>query len=116
MSLERFLDTLTNLGLTLAEAQTYVFLAKKGPHRQKELACALGLTKQQTHSALRGLHAKGMVKVTREPTFQFSAISIEKMLDLMMKAKMEQARDVQANRSEFLSMWRSMILKKPANN
>jgi sugar-specific transcriptional regulator TrmB len=115
MSLERMLDTLVSLGLTQTEAQTYVFLAKKGPQNGKELANALKLAKQQLHSSLKSLQAKGIVNATRERTTQYSAVSLEKVLDLFMKAKIEQAKAFQASKEELLATWRSMIEKSSSN-
>ena len=115
MSLERMLDTLVSLGLTRTEAQAYIFLAKMGPHRGKELANALKLTKQQLHSSLKSLQAKGIVNATRERTTQYFAISLEKALDLFMNAKIEQAKTFQANKEELLASWRSIIEKSSSN-
>jgi sugar-specific transcriptional regulator TrmB len=109
MSIERMLDTLVSLGLTRTEAQAYVFLAKKGPRKGKDLANALKLTKQQLYSTLKSLRVKGMVNHTRERTAQFSAVSLEKVLDLFMKAATEQAKALQASKKELLSSWRSML-------
>jgi sugar-specific transcriptional regulator TrmB len=109
------LDTLVSLGLTQTEAQAYVFLAKKGPHNGKELANALKLTKQQLCCSLKSLRAKGMVNATRERPTQFSAVSLEKVLELSMKATIEKAKALQASRKELLSTWRSMI-EKESNN
>ena len=115
MSLERMLDTLVRLGLTLTEAQAYVFLAKNGPHKGKELANTLRITKQQLYRSLRRLRAKGMVKATSQRPAQFSAVSLEKVLELSMKATIEKAKALQASRKELLSTWRSMI-EKESNN
>ncbi len=109
------LDTLVSLGLTRTEAQAYIFLAKKGPHREKELANALKLTKQQLHSSLKNLQAREIVNATRERPAQYSVISLEKVLDLFMKAKMEQAKAFQTSKEELLASWRS-IIKKEHNN
>ena len=115
MSMERMLDTLVSLGLTRTEAQVYIFLAKKGPHREKELANALKLTKQQFHSSLKNLIAKGIVNATRERTTRYSAVSLAKVLDNFTKTKMEQAKAFQANKEELLTSWQS-IIKKEHNN
>ncbi len=108
------LDTLASLGLTRTEAQAYIFLAKKGPQREKEVANALKLTKQQLHSSLKNLQARGIVNATCERPAQYSVISLEKVLDLFMKAKMEQAKAFQASKEELLASWQSLIKKKQA--
>lgn len=109
MSLERMLDTLVSLGLTPAEAQTYVFLAKKGPHTRKELANILGLTEHQLRKSLERLRTKGIINVTCERHTLFSAVSIEKMLDLFMESTIAKAKAFQENKDDLLSNWRSMI-------
>ena len=115
MSLERMLDTLVSLGLTRTEAQAYIFLAKMGPHRGKELANALKLTEQQLHSSLKSLQAKGIVNAILERPARFSAVSLERVLDQFMKTKKEQAKALQASREELLSKWRSMLEKDSSN-
>jgi|WetSurMetagenome_2_1015567.scaffolds.fasta_scaffold01135_3 sugar-specific transcriptional regulator TrmB len=109
------LDTLVSLGLTRTEAQAYIFLAKRGPHREKELANALKRTTQQLHSSLKNLQAKGIVNATRERTTRYSAVSLEKVLDIFMNAKVEQAKAFQASKEELLASWRS-IIKKSSNS
>ena len=116
LSLERALDTLMSLGLTQTEAQAYVFLAKRGPHNGKELANALRITKQQLYRSLRKLRAKGMVNASPQRPAQFSAVSLQKVLELFLKAKMEQAKALRASRKELLSTWRSMNEKDSANS
>jgi sugar-specific transcriptional regulator TrmB len=109
MSLERMLDTLESLGFTLAEAQTYVFLAKKGPCTRKELANVLGLTEHQLRPTLESLRTKGIANATCERNTLFSVVSIEKVLDIFMEATLKKAKAFQTNRDELLSNWRSMI-------
>jgi sugar-specific transcriptional regulator TrmB len=116
LSLERALDTLVSLGLTQTDAQVYVFLAKKGSQREKDLADALKLTKHQLCRSLENLEAKGMVNATLEPTARLTAVPLEKVLDFFMKVATEQAKALQASRKELLSNWRSMIEKDSSNS
>ena len=116
MSLERVLDTLVSLGLTRMDAEVYVLLAKKGPHNATDIISALGIYKQQFYNSLRSLKAKGIISATPNRPIQYSAISIEKLLDELMKAKMEQTKALQASKNELLSNWRSMIEKESANS
>ena len=103
LSLERVLDTLVGLGLTRIEAQTRVFLAKKGPHGRKDLTNALKLTKQQLHRCLKNLQNKGFVNSTLERHVIFSAVPLEKVLDNFIKAKVEEAQRIRQNKEDFLS-------------
>jgi sugar-specific transcriptional regulator TrmB len=114
--LERVLDTLVSLGLTRLDAEVYVFLAKKGPHKATDIISALGIYRQQFYNSLRSLKAKGIVNASPERSILYSAISIERVLDEFMKAKMEQTKALQASREELLSTWRSMVKKDSANS
>jgi sugar-specific transcriptional regulator TrmB len=105
-----------SLGLTQTDAQVYVFLAKRGPHNEKDLADALKLTKHQLCRSLENLEIKGMVNATLEPTARFTAVPLEKVVDIFMKAATEQAKALQASRKELLSTWRSMNEKDSANS
>jgi sugar-specific transcriptional regulator TrmB len=116
LSLELALKALKSLGLKELDAQVYVYLAKKGTHGEKDLANALKLTKQQLYCSLESLKAKGMVSVTIEHPVRFCAISLEKVLDLLMKTMMEQAKALQANKEELLYTWHSMIEQDSANS
>jgi sugar-specific transcriptional regulator TrmB len=110
------LDTLVSLGLTRLDAEVYVFLAKKGPHKATDIISALGIYRQQFYNSLRSLKAKGIVNASPERSILYSAISIERVLDEFMKAKMEQTKALQASREELLSTWRSMVKKDSANS
>jgi sugar-specific transcriptional regulator TrmB len=109
LSIKRALKTLKSLGLTETEAQVYVFLAKKGPHNEDELAFSLKTSKDQVCTTLEMLVAKQMVLTNPELSVKYSAIALEKILDQFMKARKKQAKALRASRSELLSIWRSMM-------
>ena len=116
MSREWVLRTLVSLGLSEAEAEVYFFLAQTGPVKGRDIAKELKLYKQQVYRSLKKLRAKGMVNATSEHPARFSAVSLEKVLEQFMKAKMGQAKVLQASKEELLSNWRSMFETNSANS
>lgn len=108
MSLERVLKILENFGLAKTDAKVYVYLAKKGPKRKKELTDEFKLTDQQLYASLKNLLGKGVVIASVEKFALFSALDFERVLDLFVKANMEQAQAVKENKEEILANWRSM--------
>ena len=98
------------------DAQVYVYLAKKGPHEEKDIANALKITKRQLCFSLESLMSKGMVSTAPEPSVKYSATALEKVLAQIMKTRKEQAEALQASRDELLSTWRSMIEKDSENS
>ena len=108
MSLERVLKTLEGLGLSRTDAEVYVYLAKKGPKNGRELADALQVTKQQLYPSLKNLRSKGVVTVSLERPALFSAVAFEKVVDLLIAIKVEQAKAIQETKKELLASWRSV--------
>jgi sugar-specific transcriptional regulator TrmB len=108
MSLERIIKTLEGFGLKRIDAEVYVYLAKKGPLKTEEIATALKLSKQKVYHILKNLQNKGMVTASLQIPSLFSAIAFEKVLDMLVKADLEQAQAIKETKKELLSSWRSM--------
>jgi sugar-specific transcriptional regulator TrmB len=111
LSLERVLDTLTSFGLKRIDAQVYVFLAKKGPHKGRDLSNALELPKQRLYPCLNCLKHKKLINSTPNRPATFSAVPLEEALDLLAKAKLEEAQRTQQNTDKALFDWQSMLRK-----
>jgi sugar-specific transcriptional regulator TrmB len=108
LSLERVLKTLEGIGLSRMDAEVYVYLAKKGPKKGHELADALQVTKQQLYPSLKNLKNKGIITASLERPALFSAVSFEKVVDLLIAIKVEQAKAIKETKKELLDSWRSI--------
>jgi sugar-specific transcriptional regulator TrmB len=108
LSFELLIETLVGFGFKPTDAQVYIFLAKKGPQRGKDLVNSLKITKQQLYPSLKNLKEIGIVNSTHERPAVFSAVSIEEVLDALIKARMEEIQHMIQNKEELLSSWRSM--------
>jgi sugar-specific transcriptional regulator TrmB len=115
LSLKRVLETLEGFGLSQSDAKVYVFLAKKGPHTEKNLSNVVNMPKHQLYQCLRNLRNRGIVSVTPERPATFSAVSFEEALDLLVKAKLKEVQRSQQSIHEALSDWQSMFKKKGVN-
>jgi sugar-specific transcriptional regulator TrmB len=109
MSREWIIRTLVGIGLKRTDAQVYVFLAKTGPQKARNIASQMGMYKQQLYRSLKTLKSKGMVNATFERPACFSAVSLEKVLDQFIKARKEEAQRIEQNKSEILFSWQSML-------
>lgn len=110
MSLKRVLETLANLGLKRSDAVLYVFLAKKGPHTQEDLCITLNMSKQQLIECLQSLEAQGIVRENPERAVLFSAVPFERALDLLVKAKLDEAERTEKDKDEAIAYWQSMAI------
>ena len=110
MSQEQVLKTLLGLGLTRLDSQVYIYLAKKGPQKGRDLLKGLRIQRQQLYRSLKILQSKGIVSATFEHPAGFSAISFDKVVDLFIKSKMVEAQLIQEKKGEILSNWKSIAL------
>ena len=108
MSQEKVLKTLGDLGLTRLDSKIYVYLAKRGPQKGKDISKALKIQKYQLYRSLKKLQSKAIVSATLEHPARFSAVSFEKVLDLFIRAKLEEAQSIQHEKSELLSSWQDI--------
>jgi len=108
LSFEQVIETLVGFGFKPTDAQVYIFLAKKGPQRGKDLFNSLKITKQQLYPSLKNLQERGIVNSTHERPAIFSAVSIEKVLDALIKTRIEETQRMIQNKEELISSWRSM--------
>jgi sugar-specific transcriptional regulator TrmB len=111
LSQEQLLKTLATLGFDEVDAQIYIYLAKRNTQKACDLCKALKLTRQQFYPSIKRLQSKGIVNSTMERPARFSAIPFEKVLDLFIKAKIEETKKLQQSKAEILSNWQSLKLE-----
>jgi sugar-specific transcriptional regulator TrmB len=111
LSQEQVLKRLANLGFDQVDAQVYVYLAKKGVQQASEIRKAAKLTKQQLYPSLKRLQSKGIVNSTIEHPARFSALPFEKVLDIFIKAKVEEIQTLQQSKAEILSNWQNLKIE-----
>src|SRR5512143_1467466 len=108
MKEEKLLKVLLSLGFTQLDAETYLLLEKNGLTKAKDATRKLRVAKQRLYPALKNLQRKGIVHATLERPTRFSAVPLDKVLDLLAKAKIEEAHRVQQNKAELLADWQSV--------
>jgi sugar-specific transcriptional regulator TrmB len=113
LSQEKVLKTLESLGIAQLDAKVYVFLAKKGPRKAIDVAKSLKMPKQTLYVAIKNLQKKGLVTSTLEHPARFSVVPFEKVLDLFIKSKIEEAQRVQQNKDEILTDWQAIAIAEP---
>ncbi len=103
------IEALETLGLKRSDAEVYVYLAQHDPQKAKDIAEALETYKQQLYRSLKVLQLKGMVNVSQEHPPSFSAVSFDRVLDSYIKANRETAQNIEQNKDQILSIWKSKI-------
>jgi sugar-specific transcriptional regulator TrmB len=109
MSLERVLRLLEGFGFSRVDAEVYIYLAKKGPKREQDLANALKMAEQKLCASLKNLQSRGIVTATIEQSALFSAVAFERVLDFIVEANIEQAVAIKEAKEELLASWRANV-------
>lgn len=99
-------------GFSKADAEVYIYLAKKGPRTEIDLSKTLKLTDKKLDFTLKNLQSKGLVTATIEKSELFSALPFELVLDQLVKSHIQRGFNITENREEFLAKWRSSIKKE----
>ena len=108
MSEEIIKKVLKNLELTEKEAEVYIFLSKHGVLKCGEIAKGMKRHKAQIYRILRILQTKGLLESTLESPTRFTAVPFEAVLDLSIKAKRDEAAQMEKTRKEILTYWKSI--------
>jgi sugar-specific transcriptional regulator TrmB len=112
LRLEHVLKILESSGFAVTEAKVYVYLAKKGPQTLTEITHGLGMSKQRLSPILSSLREKSAVASNFKPTTQFSALSIEKVIDIQVNKTVNQAKSIKKAKQELLASWRNLETQK----
>ncbi len=99
---------LRDSGLTQLEIEVYVFLARHGVLKSREVARQMKKDKGLVLRVLKNLQAKGMAEPTLETPQRFSAIPFEKVLEEFVKARREEAALIEKTKKELLLHWKGV--------
>jgi sugar-specific transcriptional regulator TrmB len=108
LSLERVLKILESSGFASEEAKVYVYLAKCGPQTIKEITRGVRISEKKLIPVLSNLRDKGIVVSCLKLRTQFSALSIEKVLDIQVKRSVNQAKSIAEAKAELIACWQKM--------
>jgi hypothetical protein len=90
----------------------YLYLSIKGLQKGHDLISGLNITKQQLYRSLKTLQSKGIVNATLERPARFSAQPLEKVLDLFLKARVEEIQRLRKDSFEILSDWHTVEIEE----
>jgi sugar-specific transcriptional regulator TrmB len=105
MSKDRMAIALKNFGLTNKEVEVYILLAKKGPLKGTELAKQMKRNKGQIYRILKNLQKKGFVESTLEYPKRFLTVRIEKVLEIITKAKRDELARIEESTNNLIRDW-----------
>jgi sugar-specific transcriptional regulator TrmB len=106
-------NVLKDFGLTEKEIEVYVFLAKRGVLKSREVARQVRKDKAQVLRILKSLQNKGLVESTLEAPKRFVVVPFENALDAFVKAKRDEADLIESTKKDLLLYWKSISKTGP---
>lgn len=108
MSLESVLKMLQSFGLSPVESEVYIYLAKAGSSKARDVGRDLNIAKQQLYPVLNSLREKGLVVSKPECAVLFSALAFEELLNIFMKIGAEKVKAIEETREELINNWKNV--------
>lgn len=105
-------DTLSRFGLIRNEIRVYLYLARAGERKASEIAEAISLHRTETYRILRDLEKKGLVYSAFEKPLKFTAVPLEKAIDLLLDAQKMKIKLLEKEKMSLVELWMSVPQQK----
>jgi len=101
-------ETLAHFGLLKNEIRVYLYLARSGEKKAGEIAEAIQLHRTETYRILRDLEKKGIVFSIFEKPLKFTAVPLDKAIDLLVDAQKIKIKLLEQEKPSLVELWMSM--------
>jgi HTH-type transcriptional regulator, sugar sensing transcriptional regulator len=101
-------ETLSRFGLLKNEIRVYLYLARAGEKKAGEIAEAIALHRTETYRILRDLEKKGIVFSIFEKPLKFTAVALDKAIDLLVDAQKIKIKLLEQEKPNLVELWQSM--------
>jgi sugar-specific transcriptional regulator TrmB len=109
-------ETLARFGLLKNEIRVYLYLARAGEKKAGEIAESIELHRTETYRILRDLEKKGIVFSIFEKPLKFTAVPLDKAIDLLVDAQKIKIKLLEQEKPSLVELWQSMPQPKVADN
>lgn len=101
-------ETLSRFGLLKNEIKVYLYLARVGEKKAGEIAEAISLHRTETYRILRDLEKKGLLFSVFEKPLKFTAIPLDKAIDLLVDAQKMKIKLLEKEKASLVELWLSL--------
>lgn len=108
-------ETLSRFGLLKNEIKVYMHLARAGEMKAGEIAEAISLHRTETYRILRDLEKRGVVFSIFEKPLKFTAVPLDKAIDLLVDAQKIKIKLLEQEKSNIVKLWQSIPQPKVAS-
>jgi HTH-type transcriptional regulator, sugar sensing transcriptional regulator len=101
-------ETFARFGLLKNEIKVYLYLARVGEKKAGEIAEAISLHRTETYRILRDLEKKGILFSVFEKPLKFTAVPIDKAIDLLVNAQKMRINLLEREKANVIELWMQM--------
>jgi sugar-specific transcriptional regulator TrmB len=103
-----FEEMFESFGMVRNEIKVYLHLAEVNSAKAKDICDAVKIHRTETYRLLHHLEKKGLVYTLLEKPVKFSAIPIDKAIDLLVATQRTRMQTLQNKKEELVKLWLSM--------
>jgi len=111
-SLKIIEDALLKFGLSRNEIRVYVYLARSGIRKAREISDALSLHRTETYRIIRDLEKRGLISSVLEKPLKFMATPFDETIDTLIKAKKLKIQQLERKKKSLIDIWFSIPQQK----
>ncbi|HDQ05802.1 MAG TPA: hypothetical protein ENN36_03655 [Candidatus Bathyarchaeota archaeon] len=94
--------------LSRNEIRVYLYLARSGTQKAREISDSLSLHRTETYRILRELEKRGLVSCVLEKPLKFNAVPFEDAYDVLIKTKKLNVQILERKKKELVDLWSSI--------
>ena len=102
---EQIRDALVLFGLTPNQSKVFFYLGKIGTKTASEISKAVEVPRSETYHLLTALQNKGIVEASFQHPIQFTALPINKAVDVLINTETERLNKLRKSGPELEEMW-----------
>jgi len=104
--------TFLQFDLSRNEIRVYLYLARSGVQKAREISDTLSLHRTETYRILRDLEKRGLVSCILEKPLKFTAVPFEDAYDVLVKTKKLNVQLLERKKKDLLDLWLSIPQQK----
>jgi sugar-specific transcriptional regulator TrmB len=104
--------TFLQFDLSRNEIRVYLYLARSGVQKAREISDTLSLHRTETYRILRDLEKRGLISCILEKPLKFTAVPFEDAYDVLIKTKRLNVELLERKKKDLVDLWLSVPQQK----
>lgn len=106
--LEDIEKTFLQFDLSRNEIRVYLYLARSGIQKAREISDTISLHRTETYRILRDLEKRGLLSCILEKPIKFIAVPFEEAYDILVKTKKLSVQLLERKKKDLVNLWSSI--------